>query len=126
MEKDYNVTPHVDHYTCMDSMVDLLGIAGHINDAYNLITKMTILPHAGVWGALLGACRIHKNPKIAEIAANHLFKLEPNAIGNYILLSNTYASAKKWNEVSTIRAMFRSKGLKRKTPRVVGWKGQKG
>ncbi|XP_023754348.1 pentatricopeptide repeat-containing protein At5g44230 isoform X1 [Lactuca sativa] len=122
MEKDYNVTPNADHYTCM---VDLLGRAGCIDDAYDLINKMPILPHAGVWGALLGACRIHKNPKIAEIAANHLFELEPNAIGNYILLSNTYASAKKWNDVSRIRGLFRSKGLK-KNPAYSWVEGAKG
>ncbi|KAI3794248.1 hypothetical protein L1987_36877 [Smallanthus sonchifolius] len=110
MEKKHSVTRTVDHYTCM---VDLLGRAGHIKDAYDVIKTMPMSPHAGVWGALLGACRIHGNPEIAEIAANHLFELEPNAIGNYILLSNTYASAQKWNEVSRIRALFRSKCLKK-------------
>ncbi|KAK8484571.1 hypothetical protein V6N13_053231 [Hibiscus sabdariffa] len=53
---------------------------------------MPIEPNGGVWGALLGSCRAYSNPNIAQIAANHLFELEPNAIGNYILLSNIYAS----------------------------------
>ncbi|XP_076955450.1 pentatricopeptide repeat-containing protein At5g44230-like [Bidens hawaiensis] len=122
MEKEYGVTRTVDHYTCM---VDLLGRAGLIKDAYEVIKTMPMPPHAGVWGALLGACRIHGNPDIAEIAANRLFELEPNAIGNYILLSNTYASARKWNEVSRIRALYRSKGLK-KNPASSWVEGAKG
>ncbi|KAD7479241.1 hypothetical protein E3N88_02377 [Mikania micrantha] len=122
MEKEHGITRTVDHYTCM---VDLLGRAGLIEDAYDVIKAMPMSPHAGVWGALLGACRIHGNPDIAEIAANHLFELEPNAIGNYILLSNTYASARKWNEVSKIRALFRSKGLK-KNPASSWVEGAKG
>nr|XP_043634669.1 pentatricopeptide repeat-containing protein At5g44230 [Erigeron canadensis] len=122
MEKDYGVTRNADHYTCT---VDLLGRAGLIKEAYNVIKTMPIKPHAGVWGALLGACRVHRNPDLAEIAATHLFELEPNAIGNYILLSNTYALAQKWNDVSRIRALFRSKGLK-KNPASSWVEGAKG
>ncbi|XP_071735297.1 pentatricopeptide repeat-containing protein At5g44230-like [Rutidosis leptorrhynchoides] len=122
MEKNYGVTRNADHYTCM---VDLLGRAGLIDDAYDVIKTMPITPHASVWGALLGACRVHVNPDIAEIAANKLFELEPRAIGNYILLSNTYASAQKWKDVSRIRALFRSKGLK-KNPASSWIEGAKG
>ncbi|GJU50752.1 pentatricopeptide repeat-containing protein, partial [Tanacetum coccineum] len=122
MEKDYGVPRVADHYTCM---VDLLGRAGLIEEAYDVIKTMPITPHAGVWGALLGACRVYGKPDIAEIAATHLFELEPNAIGNYILLSNTYASARKWNDVSRIRALFRSKGIK-KNPASSWVEGAKG
>lgn len=122
MEKDYGVPRVADHYTCM---VDLLGRAGLIEEAYDVIKTMPISPHAGVWGALLGACRVYGNPDIAEIAATHLFELEPNTIGNYILLSNTYASARKWNDVSRIRTLYRSKGIK-KNPASSWVEGAKG
>ncbi|KAJ8641126.1 hypothetical protein MRB53_017820 [Persea americana] len=110
MNNTYGVTPSADHYACM---VDLLGRAGHIEEAHGLIRSMPTEPHGGVWGALLGACRIHGKPHIAEIAAHHLFKLEPNAIGNYVLLSNIYASAGRWGDVLRIRKLMRGKGLKK-------------
>lgn len=110
MEKYYNVTPSADHYTCM---VDLLGRAGRLEEALELADTMPIVTHGGVWGALLGACRIHRNPDIAQIAANHLFELEPNNIGNYVMLSNIYASAGKWGDVSRVRKLMREKGLKK-------------
>ncbi|RVW51582.1 Pentatricopeptide repeat-containing protein [Vitis vinifera] len=74
--------------------------AGRLEEALNLVKMMPMNPHGGVWGALLGACRIHGNPDMAQIAASHLFELEPNGIGNYILLSNIYASAGRWDDVS--------------------------
>ncbi|KDP31290.1 hypothetical protein JCGZ_11666 [Jatropha curcas] len=110
METHYGVKRSADHYTCI---VDLLGRAGRLTEALELAETMPIKPHGGVWGALLGACRIHGNPDIATIAATHLFELEPNAIGNYIMLSNIYSSAGRWNDVSQIRNLMRKKGLKK-------------
>ncbi|VVA09797.1 PREDICTED: pentatricopeptide repeat-containing [Prunus dulcis] len=110
MEKYYNVVPSADHYTCM---VDLLGRAGRLEEALELVETMPIAAHGGVWGALLGACRIHGNPDIAQIAANHLFELEPDSIGNHVMLSNIYASAGRWADVSGVRKMMKEKGLKK-------------
>ncbi|XP_042507531.1 pentatricopeptide repeat-containing protein At5g44230 [Macadamia integrifolia] len=110
MQEVYGITPSADHYACM---VDLLGRAGHLEEAYELVKTMEIKPHGGVWGALLGACRIHGNPDIAEIAVSHLFDLEPNGIGNYVLLSNIYASAGRWDDVSRMRKLIRKKGMKK-------------
>ncbi|KAG6695783.1 hypothetical protein I3842_09G114900 [Carya illinoinensis] len=110
MDKCFGVAPSADHYACM---VDLLGRAGQLEEALELVGTMPMEPHGGVWGALLGACRIHGNPDIAQIAANHLFELEPNRIGNYILLSNIYASAGRWDDVSSLRKLMRKKGLKK-------------
>ncbi|XP_043708043.1 pentatricopeptide repeat-containing protein At5g44230 [Telopea speciosissima] len=110
MQEVYGITPSADHYACM---VDLLGRAGHLEEAYELVKTMEIEPHGGVWGALLGACRIHGNPDIAEIAVGHLFELEPNGIGNYVLLSNIYASAGRWDDVSRVRKLIRKKGMKK-------------
>lgn len=122
MEKSYGVTPTLDHYACM---VDLLGRSGCLEEALELVRTMPMDPHGGVWGALLGACRIHANPDVAEIAASHLFELEPNGIGNYILLSNIYASARRWDDVARVRKLTREKGLK-KNPGSSWVEGKKG
>lgn len=108
MEKRYCCAPQEDHYACM---VDLLGRAGRFEDALELIKTMPMKSNGGVWGALLGACRIHVNPDVAEIAAGHLFELDPNHVGNYVLLSIIYASAGRWKDVSRIRKLIRTKGL---------------
>ncbi|KAM3190030.1 hypothetical protein ACQJBY_068327 [Aegilops geniculata] len=113
MKDGYNIIPTVEHYLCM---VDLLGRAGCIDEAYQMITHempKDIEPHAGIWGALLSACRTYSNVEIGEVAASHLFKLEPNNVGNYVLLSNIYANAKKWDGVQKVRALLRRQGMKK-------------
>jgi pentatricopeptide repeat protein len=110
MGQHYGVRPRVEHYACM---VDLLGRAGFLDEAQNLITMMPIEPNASVFGALLSGCRVHGNINLAECAANRLFELEPNNPGNYVLLSNIYAAAGKWEEVAKVRAVMKEKGLKK-------------
>jgi len=122
MKDRYGILPSADHYACM---VDLLGRAGLVIEALDLGKSMTVEPHGGVWGALLGACRIHGNTEVAKVAAEHLFKLEPEGIGNYVLLSNTLASAGEWDEVLKVRKLMRIRGLK-KDPAVSWFEGRDG
>jgi pentatricopeptide repeat protein len=89
MQEDYNIVPTIEHYCCM---VDLLGKAGFLDEASDFIETMPIKPDASIWGALLASCRIHKNIKLAEIAATKLFKLEPNNSANYVLMMNLYST----------------------------------
>uniref|UniRef100_A0A0D3GKA0 Pentacotripeptide-repeat region of PRORP domain-containing protein n=1 Tax=Oryza barthii TaxID=65489 RepID=A0A0D3GKA0_9ORYZ len=63
MKDKYGIMPSVDHYACM---VDLLGRAGLVDEALDLVRSMSVTPHGGVWGALLGACRIHGKSEIAK------------------------------------------------------------
>ena len=112
MQERYRILPSVDHYACM---VDLLGRAGLIEEARDLVNAMPVAPRGGAWGALLGACRIHGNPDVAEVAADALFEFEPDAIGNYMVLCNVYAQAGMWDKVSRVRKSMRKKGL-RKNP----------
>ncbi|CAL9064260.1 pentatricopeptide repeat-containing protein At5g08510 [Musa acuminata AAA Group] len=106
MEKDFFITPKLEHYGCM---VDLLGRAGLTKEAYSLITSMPMEPDSVIWGALLGACSFHGDVQLAEVAAEFLFKLEPWNPGNLVILSNIYASSGRWNSVAKIWKMMKGK-----------------
>eukprot|EP01018_Ginkgo_biloba_P036667 Gb_31697 [translate_table: standard] len=110
MNRDYHITPSVEQYACM---VDLLGRAGHLDEAWDFINNMPLEPNASLWGGLLGACRIHSNIQLGERAADHLFQLEPENAGNYVLMSNIYAAAGRWDEVSNVRKLMEQRGLKK-------------
>ncbi|KAM6559621.1 hypothetical protein CsatA_028860 [Cannabis sativa] len=112
MTKSYFVEPEVQHYACV---VDLLGRAGRLVEANNLINQMPMQAGPSVWGALLAACRKHRNLELAEAAAKKLFVLEPDNSGNFVLLSNMYAEVGMWKEVDNLRAMLKNRGM-RKTP----------
>ncbi|XP_038976200.1 pentatricopeptide repeat-containing protein At4g14170-like [Phoenix dactylifera] len=98
------------HYACM---VDLLGRAGLVEEAVELIRGMPFEADSNVWGALLGACRIHGNIELGRWAAEHLFKLKPGHCGYYILLSNMYAEAGRWDEANEIRELMKSRKAKK-------------
>lgn len=105
-------TPSVDHYACM---IDLLGRASRLNEAKKMIDDMPMKAHAGVYGSLLNASRVHRRVDLGEFAAHKLFVLEPENSGNYVLLANIYASANRWEDVERIRAMMREKGISKTT-----------
>ncbi|XP_062089893.1 putative pentatricopeptide repeat-containing protein At3g15930 [Humulus lupulus] len=112
MIPQHGIQPNVAHYGCM---VDLLGRAGHLKEAYETILNMPMKPNSIVWGALLGACRVHKDTKLAEIAAKKILELDPENSAVYVLLCNIYATCNKWERLREIREMMSSRGIK-KTP----------
>ncbi|XP_022967033.1 pentatricopeptide repeat-containing protein At1g11290, chloroplastic isoform X2 [Cucurbita maxima] len=112
MKQDYGLEPSMDHY---GAMVDLLGRAGRIKEAWDFIGNMPVSPGITVYGAMLGACKIHKNVEFGEKSANKLFEMNPDEGGYHVLLANIYASASKWGKVAEVRRTMEKKGLK-KTP----------
>ncbi|XP_010067671.2 pentatricopeptide repeat-containing protein At1g11290, chloroplastic [Eucalyptus grandis] len=112
MKQDYGIEPTMDHY---GSVVDLLGRAGRLKQAWDFIQKMPIEPGITVFGAMLGACKIHKNVELGEMAANKLFELNPQEGGYHVLLANIYATASMWSEVAEVRKIMEKEGLQ-KTP----------
>ncbi|XP_042471396.1 pentatricopeptide repeat-containing protein At1g11290, chloroplastic-like [Zingiber officinale] len=112
MKHDYGLEPRSDHYGCM---VDLLGRIGRLDEAWEFIQKMPIKPSISVYGAMLGACKIHKNVKLGEQAAKKLFELEPEEGGYHVLLANIYATASMWEDVARVRTTMEKAGLQ-KTP----------
>ncbi|KAG9446922.1 hypothetical protein H6P81_013050 [Aristolochia fimbriata] len=110
MKKDYGFEPSMEHY---GTMVDLLGRAGRLEEAWNFIQEMPMEPGTSVYGAMLGACKIHQNVELGEKAGNALLKLEPEDGGYYVLLANMYATASMWNEVAKVRKNMENKGIKK-------------
>ncbi|CAM0876980.1 unnamed protein product [Alopecurus aequalis] len=110
MTQDYGIPPRIEHYGCM---VDLLGRAGLIDEAYQFIRNMPIEPNAVVWRALLSACTVHKNVEIGEEALKQIIPLDPCHSGNYVLLSNTYASVGQWKDAAMIRNEMKERGVEK-------------
>ncbi|KAK1428671.1 hypothetical protein QVD17_17510 [Tagetes erecta] len=110
MKPVYGITPGVKHYACM---VDMLGRAGLLEEALSLIKTMPMPPLASVYGALLGACKLHGNVEVAEEASARLLELEPSNHGAYVLLSNIYAKSGMWDKVASLRKRMKDVGLKK-------------
>ncbi|KAJ7959233.1 Pentatricopeptide repeat-containing protein [Quillaja saponaria] len=106
----------IKHYGCL---VDLLGRAGRLKEAYDLIKRMPMKPNYRVLGAMLGACRIHLDMKLAEQVMQEVSKPSLNTIStdnsHYVLLSNIYAASGRWENAERLRMAMVGKGF-RKTP----------
>ncbi|KAJ7968643.1 Pentatricopeptide repeat-containing protein [Quillaja saponaria] len=110
MEEMFGIKPMQEHYACM---IDLLGRAGKLDEAMKLVNKMPFEANGSVWGALLGAARIHKNVELGERAAEMLFILEPEKSGTHVLLANIYAAAGMWENVAKTRIFMRVSKVKK-------------
>ncbi|KAG9133754.1 hypothetical protein Leryth_018451 [Lithospermum erythrorhizon] len=110
MKNEFGIKPKVEHYGCM---VDLLGRAGLVQRAFKYIQDMQIQPNAVIWRTLLGACSIHGHMELGEVARARLRKIEPKHCGDYVLLSNLYASERRWSDVHKVRSTMLKEGVKK-------------
>ncbi|CAK9191326.1 unnamed protein product [Sphagnum troendelagicum] len=114
MFQDHGIMPTSTHYGCM---VDLLGRAGRLREAEECIKKMPNEANPSIWAALLGACRVYCNVKLAESAATHWLKLEPKNAAVYVLLSHVYAAAGMWDSIVEIRKLMEERGVQKEPGR---------
>ncbi|KAL0412066.1 UNVERIFIED_CONTAM: Pentatricopeptide repeat-containing protein, chloroplastic [Sesamum latifolium] len=115
MIRDYGIEPGYKHYTCM---VDLLGRAGRLEEAWRFIVNMPIEPNTLVWETLLAACKVHGNHELGKLAAEQIKELQPSGAGAYVSVSNIWAEAGEWEHVMKIRGSMKEMGVRKKEP---GW-----
>ncbi|XP_031501958.1 pentatricopeptide repeat-containing protein At4g21065-like [Nymphaea colorata] len=110
----YGISPGAKHY---GSMIDLLGRAGFVDEAYAFIQRIPgEYRNAIMWRTLLGACRVHGKVELAEHVRRHLLHLEPDHSGDYVLLSNMYATKNRWKDVVMVRQHMRDRGVQKPEP----------
>ncbi|KAK8451924.1 hypothetical protein SEVIR_5G027500v4 [Setaria viridis] len=104
---EYSIQPNMEIYGCV---TNLLARAGRLREAFNLIDTMPLTPDESVWGALLGACKMHKNVELGRLAARKIIEINPDAAKTYILLANIYAADSKWGDYAVMRRWLRGTG----------------
>ncbi|KAL5697757.1 hypothetical protein ACHQM5_028874 [Ranunculus cassubicifolius] len=108
MKKVHKISPRIEHYGCM---VDLLGRAGQLEDAFSLIKAMPMKPNEVVLGSLLTACRTHGDFNLAERLTHYLVDFRPGSDSNYVTLSNIYAAVGRWDGVGKVRRTMKARGI---------------
>ncbi|XVF26197.1 hypothetical protein REPUB_Repub13aG0278300 [Reevesia pubescens] len=112
MTRDYGIQPRGQHYA---AMVDLLGRSGKLREAYDFVLNSPCKEHPAIWGALLGACRIHGDMDVVKLAADKYFELDPENAGTYVVLSNAYATFGFWENLAALRSKMRNSGVIKET-----------
>ncbi|KAK9060442.1 hypothetical protein SSX86_021146 [Deinandra increscens subsp. villosa] len=104
MKGKHKIEPTIEHYGCM---VNLLGRAGYLEQAYTLVKNMKVDPDPVIWGTLLDSCTLHRNVRLAEEIVKFLVDHNLANSGTYILLSNLYAATSDWAGVARMRTMMK-------------------
>ncbi|KZV39344.1 pentatricopeptide repeat-containing protein chloroplastic [Dorcoceras hygrometricum] len=110
MKSDYEIDPGIEHYGCV---LDMLGRMGNLDLAKSFIDGIPLKPTPRIWGSLLSASRHHRNIEMAELCTNQILSLENNNTGCYVLLSNMYADAERWDDAERVRCLMEKQGLEK-------------
>ncbi|XP_064965861.1 pentatricopeptide repeat-containing protein At3g62890-like [Musa acuminata AAA Group] len=110
MTKVHGIQPQMKHYGCM---VDLLGRAGLLEEAEGIARSMPMKADIMVLGALLGACRIHKDVAVADRVKKDVLRLKAEQSGCHVLLSNIFAAAGRWADASEVRSSLKQTGIRK-------------
>uniref|UniRef100_A0A2P2P0U0 DYW domain-containing protein n=1 Tax=Rhizophora mucronata TaxID=61149 RepID=A0A2P2P0U0_RHIMU len=92
-------------------MVDLLGRAGLLYDAFKFVEQMPRKPNAVIWRTLLGACVNQNDVRLAEKVKEKICHLDPFHDGDYVLMSNAYSGMGRYVEKASVRTSMREKRI---------------
>lgn len=90
MVEVYELKPKIEHYGCM---IDLLGRAGMLEEAYELIQGLPVERDATAWRALLSACRVYGNVAIAKRVKEELEGIHEDHPADQLSVAGAYAVA---------------------------------
>ncbi|KAK6929217.1 Pentatricopeptide repeat [Dillenia turbinata] len=104
MVNDCQILPDVKHYGCV---IDMLGRAGRLEEAEKLALEIPSgITNDVIWRTLLGACSFHGDIEIGKRATRKILEIQEGYGGDYVLLSNIFASAGRFGDVESVRRLM--------------------
>ncbi|CAK7333269.1 unnamed protein product [Dovyalis caffra] len=102
MKAIYGICPAREHFSCM---VDLLGRAGLLDEAEELLQQAPGRGDCVMWTSLLRSCRIYRNEILGRRAAKALLELDPEDFAVYLQVSNFYSDIGEYETSMHIREL---------------------
>ncbi|KAM0949528.1 putative tetratricopeptide-like helical domain superfamily [Dioscorea sansibarensis] len=109
MVEQFGIRPTIEHYA---SIVDIISRSGCLEEALKFICEMPVAPNSDVYGAFLGACRIHGHLEMERVFAKFFVDSECTIPGFYKLVLSVHACRNNWDEVSKVRRLIEEKRFK--------------
>ncbi|KAL9226344.1 hypothetical protein vseg_002168 [Gypsophila vaccaria] len=116
MRIHHGIEPDRRHYSCM---VDLLGRAGLVYEAEDLLGQSVVNDDSSMWSSLLRSCRVHKNKVVGHRVAKRLMEFESGDPGVCLQVSGFYFEvgdselSMHYREIATARKVVREIGHSR-------------
>lgn len=104
MVNEYQIAPNIKHYGCL---VDMIGRIGRLEEAEKMVLEIPCeIINPVIWRTLLGACSFHGNVEMGERVARKLMEMERRYGGDYVLMSNIFASVGRYKDVENFRRLL--------------------
>ncbi|XP_024535656.1 pentatricopeptide repeat-containing protein At2g03380, mitochondrial [Selaginella moellendorffii] len=108
MVQDYQIPAEEIHYGCM---VDLLGRAGRLAEAEELLSRLPCAAANDVmWTSLLSSCKLHSDLDRGKRAAKKLLAMVPGDPSHLLALATIHAASGEWKEAMRIRKEVMERG----------------
>ncbi|KAG2330623.1 hypothetical protein Bca52824_001803 [Brassica carinata] len=114
MVRDFGVEPNREHLACV---VDLLCRAKRVEEAFKFYKENFTKPSIDVLGIILDACRVNGETEVEDVVCRDMIELKPVDAGHYVRLAHSFATMKRWDDVSESWKQMKSLGLKK----LPGW-----
>ncbi|PKU74207.1 pentatricopeptide repeat-containing protein At1g09220, mitochondrial [Dendrobium catenatum] len=103
MVNGYGVEPEMKHYSCL---IDMLGRAGKLREAEEVIAGLQVEVNSVVWRTLLGCCSKHGEIEMGERVLRRIMELEREFGGDYVVFSNMLTEAGRFVDAETVRRLL--------------------
>ncbi|KAL5220713.1 hypothetical protein ABZP36_025426 [Zizania latifolia] len=107
MQKDFGITPTMEHYA---NIVSMLGQSGYIDEAREFVERMPVEPNADVWESLMNMCRLNGFLELGDRCAQIVERLdssrlnEQSKIGLFPVNASELAKEKERKRANAVEA----------------------
>jgi pentatricopeptide repeat protein len=108
MKTLHGIDPDRRHYSCM---IDLLGRAGLLDEAEELLQRARGKGDSVMWSSLLRSCRVHGNEIVGRRVAKTLMELEPENPAVCLQASNFFSEIGEFQTSTQIRNIAMSREI---------------
>uniref|UniRef100_A0A0A9FS18 Pentatricopeptide repeat-containing protein n=1 Tax=Arundo donax TaxID=35708 RepID=A0A0A9FS18_ARUDO len=113
MVYEYNMNPEVKHFGCI---IDMLGRAGRLCEAEQIIGGLPMEVNVVVWRILLGCCSKYGEVEMGQRAIKKILYLERESGGDFAVLSNMLNELGRFSDAEQARKLVDQ----RKTVKIPG------
>ncbi|KAL6974947.1 hypothetical protein U1Q18_017087 [Sarracenia purpurea var. burkii] len=106
----HGLAPNQQHYSCL---VDLLGRAGLLDEAEELLKQAPVKGRTVMWSSLLGSCRVHRNEMVGHRAAKILMGIEPENHVAWFQASKFYSEIGDFATSAHIRELAMARKMRK-------------
>ncbi|XP_029120555.1 pentatricopeptide repeat-containing protein At1g09220, mitochondrial-like [Elaeis guineensis] len=110
MVYEHGIEPEIKHFGCM---IDMLGRAGRLAEAEEMIVGMPMQVNVIVWRTLLGCCSKHGDVEMGERVMRRILELEKGYGGDYVVLSNMLTEVGRFDDAERVRRLIDERNVKK-------------